>query len=578
MTTWVLDDILKPDDHVRLVNGLKGLVDEFKGYREKLGPGLNQEEFMGILRKQERISEAACRLASYAGLSLSEDTTDGKRISHQASISQICAEVDNDVMFFGLWFRDLSDEEASKYMEQAGPYRYMLERIRAFRKHILTEKEEKVINLKDLTGSEALTRLYDVMTGRFRFEFQGKTLTYEEIGKYKTDPDRKKRKESYESILSVYSEEEDVLSEIFRDLILDTRNEELRLRNFRSVMEASNLGNDIPDEVSETLLDVVRKERGVFQDYFRLKAKVCRIEGMDRYDVYAPYARDERAYPFEECKGTVLAVCRGFDETFYNMAKRIFDERHIHSEVGGNKQHGGYCASVVKGMTPYIMLNHRGKLEDLYSMMHEVGHAVHALRAAGQTEFTYRAPLPLAETASIFSEMLLSKHLLKDASGREKTAILVRMLDNQYATILRQAYFVAFEKDAHEAVSEGAGADLLNSLYLESLKEQFGPSVAVPDMFKHEWKTIQHMFYHPFYCLSYAFGNLLVLALYQRFIEEGMEFVPMYMRILGQGGSDSPKNILYATGIDITERSFWESGFEAIKDEMRMLERNVTTG
>jgi oligoendopeptidase F len=569
--TWNLNDICKPDEQGRLVKELKCQAESFKRYRRILQSRCSVSDFMRILRKEEQLSILAGRLSARAGLMLAEDTSDSKRIGQEAEMSRICAEASNDTLFFGLWFRDLTDPEASKYIEAAGAYRYPLERIRAFREHTLSEKEERVINIKELTGSDALTRLYDLATGRFRFRLAGRSLNFEEASKYKSDRRRRLRKAAYDATLCRYGSEGPLLGEIYRSLVNDCRQEDVGLRGFHSTFRAVNLGNDLPDQIVDDLLGSVANNRRVFQRYFRLKAKLCGIRRMDRYDIYAPYRQTRKRFTYRDSVKTVLETYREFDESMYLAARQIFDKRHIHVAAGGNKQSGAFCHSAVMGTTPYILLNHKDKLEDVFTLMHEVGHGIHNILAAGQTELTYRACLPLAETASLFGEMLLSQRMLTQASDDVKTSLLVRLLDAQYASICRQAYFVIFERSAHDMIAQGATVEDLDKLYLGNLRQQFGKSVSVPDVFRHEWKSIPHIFHSPYYCYSYSFGSLLVLALYRSFLQEGDGFKPRYLRILSQGGSNDPSSILAEAGIDLRKKAFWQGGFDQISLELKSL-------
>ncbi|MFH1054583.1 MAG: M3 family oligoendopeptidase [Candidatus Altiarchaeota archaeon] len=575
MVSWVLDDIYKPGERERLVGELRGRVEDFKAYRSKLGDCLSTEEFLHILKEDEELTKVASRLSAYAGLLSSEDTSDSKRLSHEARISQFCAEAGNETMFFGLWFRDLSDEKAGEYIRASGPYHYMLERVRAFRRHTLRENEERIINLKDLTGSEALTRLYDLITNRFTFKVEGRMVSFDEAARLKMSPKRSLRLSAHNAVLEKYACEEAVLGEIYCNVIRDWANENVRLRNFTTPIAPVNLGNDLPDKVVEAMLKAIKDNRKIFHRYFRVKAKACGLGKLDRYDIYIPYHKKERKYSFIECKKILLSTYKSFDESVYLMGRRMFDEKHVHSELRKNKQRGAFCSSVNKGFTPYIMLNHVGRLDDLYAMMHEFGHGVHSIAAGGQTELTYQAGLPLAETASIFSEMLLTERLLEELPGEEKPAILLRMLDSQYGSILRQAYFTLFELEAHRMVGEGASADSLDAFYLKSLKEQFGRIVEVPEIFQEEWKCIQHIYHSPFYCYCYAFGNLLVLALYGMYKKEGRDFTPKYLKILSYGGSESPTKILEEAGVDFNKPGFWKQGLASIQQEIKRLEKII---
>jgi oligoendopeptidase F len=211
------------------------------------------------------------------------------------------------------------------------------------------------------------------------------------------------------------------------------------------------------------------------------------------------------------------------------------------------------------------LLNYTGKARDVATMAHELGHAIHALTAADHSILTFHSTLPLAETASVFSEQLLTDRLLReepDASVRRD--LLVRALDDAYATVTRQAYFVLFERQAHEMIAQGITADALSAAYMENLAEQFGDAVSLSDEFKWEWISIPHIYRTPFYCYAYSFGQLLVLSLYQRYQQEGPAFVPTYLRILAHGGSKSPDDILTEAGIDMTSADFWQGGFDVI--------------
>ena len=208
-------------------------------------------------------------------------------------------------------------------------------------------------------------------------------------------------------------------------------------------------------------------------------------------------------------------------------------------------------------------------------MMHELGHAIHGRAARKQTQFTFHSALPMAELASIFGETLLEKKIMKQATPKEKKSLLIQSLDNKYASIIRQAYFVIFEQKAHKEIANGATIQQLNSLYLENLKKQFGNSIEIPQIFQHEWKYIPHIYYSPFYCYAYAFGNLLGLSLYSMYKKQGKEFIDKYIKILSMGGSDSPQNILNILNIDISDPKFWQGGFDLIDKELQELKKLI---
>lgn len=570
MAVWNLDHIYSFDDTDKLFSELRSKVGEFENLRPELD-SFSPEQFMAALKRKEGIVVLMNKLAGRAELWLSENTSDPARTAHRQRVNDVVTECENRIVFFDLWFIGLPDEKAQELIDASGKYHYVLEKKRAFKPFSLKEREEQIINFKDISGSDALTKLYDMITNRFRFEWEGKLISQEELRPFFMSPGREERKRAYELCHSKYGENQEVLAELYIDRVNDWRNENMRVRGFSSPISVRNLGNDIPDAAVDALLNVIRKNVGLFQEYFSLKKKVLGLK--DRFDLYAPYSSKVKEYPYDASKELVLDTYQKFDSKAHDLAKKIFDDQHVHSDIVENKRSGAFCFTVLKDVTPYIMLNHVNRLNDVFTMMHEFGHGIHGLLGRDQTQFTFHSALPMAETASVFGEMLLAQRLLRESGDEEKIAVLMKLLDGQYATIVRQAYFIMFEIAAHERIAEGATVHELNRLYLDNLKEQFGDVLPPSDVFQHEWKYIPHIYHTPFYCYAYAFGNLLVLALYKMYEEQGQDFVPKYMKILGYGGSESPAKILQEVGIDITKEEFWQQGFDIIKEEVEELRK-----
>lgn len=572
MVVWNLEDIYKFKDTDKLIHDLGKRVEDFKKIRSKLNKDISVKEFMSIIKKKEEIAVLMHKLSAYASLQLSENTSDSKRIAHETKIAKICTEFGNEMIFFGLWFKNLSDNDAKKYIANSGKYKYYLEVSRLFKPYMLKENEEKIINLKDLTGSDTVSSIYEIITNNFTFNWKNKKVSRDELMSHIFSKKRSERKKAYDLLFKRYEKEEIVLGEIYNSIVNDWKNENMTIRGFKSQIGVRNLLNEVPDESVTALLNVVKRNSEVFREYFKLKGKILGIN-MDRYDIYASFNEKKNKYSYDTCKKITLESYKEFSEEMYLCAKKIFDEKHVHSELLKNKRSGAFCAGIDKDITPYILLNHTGKLEDVYTLMHETGHAIHNILSKNNTNFTYYPSLTLAETASVFGELILSKKLLKDASIDDKKRILLKTLDGYYATIIRQTYFTLFEIKAHELISKGATVDEINNVYLENLNEQFKGAIKVPEIFKHEWKNIPHIYFSPFYCYSYAFGNLLVLSLYKRYEKEGEKFVEKYLKILSYGGAKAPKDILKDVGIDITLESFWEEGFDLIKEDIKELKK-----
>jgi oligoendopeptidase F len=364
----------------------------------------------------------------------------------------------------------------------------------------------------------------------------------------------------------VFGEQSAVLAQIYNHIVRDWSSENVTLRGHDSPIAVRNLANDIPTPVVDTLLQVSRENVGLFQRYFRWKAGVLGVEKLRRYDIYAPVSESEKTYPFDESAALVLDTFERFSPHMAAHARRVFVDRHLDSEVRKGKDSGAFCYGVLPDLSPWVLLNYTGKARDVATMAHELGHAVHASMAAeAHSILTFHSTLPLAETASVFSEQLLTDRLLaEEPDVGVRRDLLVHALDDAYATVTRQAFFVLFERRAHEMIANGATVDELSAAHMENLGEQFGEAVTLSDEFKWEWISIPHIYRTPFYCYAYSFGQLLVLSLYQRYREQGNAFVPTYLQILAHGGSKSPEYILSEAGIDMASPAFWQGGFDVI--------------
>jgi oligoendopeptidase F len=470
----------------------------------------------------------------------------------------------------------LPSAAAKRLMAASGKYRYFLEEMLHFKPHTLAESEEQIINLKNITGAQALGTLYQAITNRYQFELavagETRKLTRGELMIHTRSTDPNLRAAAYQSLYRVYSADGPILGQIYAALVRDWHNENNLLRNFRSPIAARNLANDLPDGVVQVLLEVCRRNAPVFQRYFRLKARQLGVPRLRRYDIYAAVAGSEKQYSFAQAWETVRASFAAFDPGIAALAERVLREGHVDSEVRPGKRDGAFCLSAVPELTPWVLTNFQGRGYDLATLAHELGHAVHSLLAAGNPVFTFQPSLPLAETASTFAEMLLVDRLLADERDEAvRRDLLFRQMDDAYATIGRQAFFALFEVAAHECVHKGGSSEDLCALYRENLSQQFGDSLEVSGDFQWEWAAIPHIFEMPFYVYAYAFGQLLVLALYSQYQRDGADFIPRYKRILSAGGSDSPARILKRAGIRVEREEFWQGGFDLLSRRIDQL-------
>ncbi|MDH3943859.1 MAG: M3 family oligoendopeptidase [Anaerolineae bacterium] len=578
---WSLGDLFPGHDTPEMQSALEELekrVAKFEARRDQLNVGMDFEDFMDTLTEMEANTRKASRIGQFAGLWFSEDTQNQDAQAFQARIQQIMATLQNRTLFFSLWWKELDDEQAERLMKDSGEFQYWLEEMRHYKPYTLSEPEEQLINIKDVTGISALQRLYSSITNRYVYmvEVDGevKELTRGELMDlvYRPDPDL--RAAAYQELYRVYGEDGPILGQMYQTVVQDWRNEGVDLRGYSNPISIRNMANDIPDEVIDTLLDVAENNAGLFQRFFKLKTKLLGLKKLRRYDIYAPVTTSSKKYSYDEAVKMVQEAFVGFDPKIAELAQRVYDDEHIDSEVRKGKRGGAFCSSGDPALTPWVLVNYNGSARDVSTLAHELGHAIHAMLAEHHNVFSFHSTLPLAETASTFAEMVLIDHMLANEESEEvRRDILFYQVDDNYATIMRQIFFALFEREAHEMVKDGASVDQMSDAYMKNLEKQFGDAVEVADEFRWEWVSIPHIYQVPFYVYAYAFGQLLVLALYQQYKAEGEAFIPRYFELLSTGGSKSPDEILKKAGVDMREANFWQGGFDVLEGMIAELEK-----
>jgi len=581
--SWSLSELLPDTREETLAERFAALERSVAGFerrRDELQAEIAPARVLEILREYESIVEVAWLLSGYASLAFSADTQSRAALALRTRVEEHLIALFNRVLFFTLWWRSLSEEAAERLLPSRAKHpdeRHYLAELRRFAPFTLDERSEQLINVKDANGVNALLTLYSMLTNRleFRLEVAGEvhTLTRDELVRYAYDADPEVRAAAYRELYRVFAGEATVLGQLYVHRVRDWRAENVELRGMREPITARNLANDVPDEAVDVLLEVCRDQRDLFQRYFRLKARWLGVERLRRYDLYAPVGGSDREIPYGEAVRLVLDTFGDFHPRFAELAERVFAEDHVDAVVRKGKRGGAMCSTVLPHLTPWVLVNYTGRLRDVATLAHELGHAVHSMMAAGHSVLTQQASLPLAETASVFGEILVTERLLeREADPLARRELLVKQVDDIYATVLRQSYFVHFERAAHEAARAGRSTDELETLYLETLGEQFGEAVELFDDFRYEWLSIPHIYHTPFYCYAYSFGQLLVLALYRRYQREGEAFKPAYLRLLTHGGAARPEEILSEAGIDMRDAEFWRGGFRVVEEMIEELE------
>lgn len=573
---WDTSSLYSSPDAAELERDLTDAGAVAKVFREKyLGKvaALDPEGLLRALREYETLQEQIVKPQLYAQLLFSSDSSNDR----YKILSQRAAEFGNqmtrELLFFDLEIMETPDESFEILNKEEGlaTYRHYMASMRKFRPHTLPEREERLLKQKDLTGAEAFSRLFDELSASFSYtlDLEGKERTYtgEELLGFLHHPDAALREQAFTAFLQRHAEHGIVFSSIFNNIALDHA-QELELRGYGAPMDPTNIGNELSSVIVERLMTVSEDNYHLARDYFRLKARLLKVDRLKNCDVYAPITASGRRYTFEEAKELVLDAYGAFNPDYRPLIEGFFAERRIDVLPRPGKGGGAYCMGMTPSLPPYLLLNFTGNLRDVATLAHELGHGLHYLLAQKQTMLNYHAPLPLAETASVFGEMLLTRLLMERESDPElKIALLCAEIEDIIATTFRQNVLTRFETQLHLKRQEGllTEPDICRLWWGENEK-LYGDSVEMIKPYEWGWSYISHFIHARFYCYSYTFAELLVLALYRTYVSDGAAFIPAYEAILASGGSQSPADTVRPAGIDLGDPGFWQRGYDVLSE------------
>lgn len=570
MAQWDFSMLLDPskgfEEHL---GDLREAAGRFERWRAKLD-GISSEEFSSLLAEYRSLVGLLHRITSYAEMRADVDASSALCRAQLALAREAAADASNRIRFFTHWWKDADDATVSGLEPVLGPDRYVFTHMRSLRRHSLPEEQERIITLKNTTGSAALNALHDLITSRMLFPLDGRMVTDEEVRSLFSSADRARRRMAYDAFHEVRARERDVLAEIYRNIVLDWEHGR-ELRGYDSAIGIRNKGNDLPDGVVAVHLAICRASAPLWQRFFRIKERLLG-HPLTRYDLYAPLPEGERTYAYGEAVALTLDAFGRFSPGLRAAAEEIYSGGYVDAFPRQHKRSGAYCASITPALPPFLLYNFTGKLSDVRTIAHETGHAVHAQLGRGHTVLSWGHSLPIAETASVFGELLLSDLLAAQADPGTRRALLVQKLNELYGTIARQSFFTIFEIRAHELIAKGATVDQISDAYMALLREQLG-DMEIPAQFAEEWLAIPHFFHAPFYCYAYSFGNLLALALHEQYRKEGDAFVPKYEAFLAAAETMSPMDLCAMVGADVTQESFWRGGLAVVERMIDELER-----
>jgi oligoendopeptidase F len=583
---WNLDDIFELKDFEKLCVEARHKISMLDKYFAAMSPKMSSEDFLQFTKFHEECLELLHRLGSRPALMESTDQKDSLAIKLKNQVKDLELYFSEKIQPISLWLKGkeiagkeaLDDENAKRLFAANEDLYYVYSYSRLMGKYSLDEKSENILTAKDANGTRVITDLRDMIETELVFDFKpkdGKARQIKnsaELSSYTYSINPAEREAAFRARFEQYEKNIDKFFVAYQAIVKDWAYE-TKLRGFKSPISMRNVANHIDDKVIDTLIKVCSDNVGAFQNYFRFKAKELGVKKLSRFDLYAPIGESTETYKYSDAIKMVDDAFRGFSPIFADNAKRIISEKHIDSHPGDSKRGGAFCMTVSPSIDPYVLLNFAGKMRDVSTLAHELGHGVHSLYANSHSISAQHANLPLAETASTFGEMILFEKLLSEAkTNQEKKILLSDKLADSYATICRQNFIVKFEISAHDAIQKGVEQKDLSKLWLDNLKEQFGDSVQVDDLFQYEWSYIPHIIHTPFYCYAYNFGELLSMALYARYKQEGESCVPAIEYILKAGGAQDPKLVLQEVGIDMGSADFWQGSFELINKWQNELE------
>lgn len=581
---WDLKDLYSSIDCPEIKRDLSAVAagstrfeNHYKGKLEEMTPA----EFGKSIQEYEKLNEIVGKMGTYASLLHSTNMNDAAITGFYQGIEEKSNEVAGKMLFYTLEINNLSDEKFNEKLsdEVSAKYAPWLKNIREGRNHQLPENLEKMLLDKSMSSSTAWSRLFDETMSNLRFNVGGKMLTEPEATAKMSDPDSAVRHEAGAEIDRVMKQNMPVFSLITNTLAKDKQIED-EWRGFKRPISARNIENQVEDEVVDALVDsVVDSHKDISHRYYEMKAGWLGVDKLEYWDRNAPVpGLPEKKYTWEEAKEIVLEAYNEFSPEMAKIGQKFFDNNWIDVGPKEGKEGGAYAHPAVTSVHPYLMLNFMGKTNDVMTLAHELGHGVHQYLAREQGQLMSDTPITLAETASIFGEMMTFKHMLKkEKDPMQRFAMLAEKTGSMINSSIRQVAFHRFETEVHTTRREKGelSPEQLNGIWTKTQNDALGPAVVNDERSSSTWASIPHLIHTPFYVYGYAFGDCLVNSLYKVYEEGKVEDFPKkYMEMLSKGGSERHKTMLAPFGLDASKPDFWKKGLNVVKgfvDELEVL-------
>jgi oligoendopeptidase F len=588
LPTWKLSDLYPSAESSEYKGALEKAATDAKAFEAKwkgkleAAATLSGDQGLGAaLKEYEALDDLLGRIGSFAGLTYFSDTSSPANGKIYGDAQSKLTEMSSNLLFFALELNRIEDATIDAAIANdplTGHYKPWLVDLRKDKPHQLDDSLEQLFLEKSMTSAAAFNRLFDETMSELRFDVDGKSLALEETLNLLQEPDTETRKKAAQALSATFKDNLRVFTLITNTLAKDKEISD-RWRKFEDIADSRHLANRVEREVVDALAKAVTQAYPrLSHRYYKMKAKWLGMEQMNYWDRNAPLPDTSNAViPWNEAKDMVLSAYGDFAPEMADIARRFFDEEWIDAPARPGKAPGAFAHPTVPSAHPYVLVNYLGKPRDVMTLAHELGHGVHQVLAGGQGALMCATPLTLAETASVFGEMLTFRKLLDGTKDkRERKALLARKVEDMINTVVRQIAFYEFERKVHTARKDGElTADQIGELWLSVQRTSLGPAIKISEGYENWWTYVPHFIHSPFYVYAYAFGDCLVNSLYAVYQNADSGFQDKYFELLKAGGTKHHSELLKPFGLDATDPSFWNKGLSTIEgliDELEALD------
>lgn len=575
---WNLADLYSGYDDQRIESDIAFCKKEAAAVNAEYGGRVERlaaEELHGLVARLESLETRMGKLFTFAFLHFATATHDQQVGAFLQRMREIGSSIGKDTVFFELEWNKIGAERVDTILQDnvLAHYRHYLENMRKYGPHQLSQVEEKLLLEWSPVGRGSWTNLFEKIMGHMKFG--EKMRTEEEVLADLYKADREVRKQAALDLTAGLQSQLHILTHVFNTLLADKMISD-RLRKYPGWISAMNLGNELEEKTVKVLINAVTARYDIPQRYYRVKQKMLGIDKLLDYDRYAPVPHlPDRMIGWSEGKKMVLDAFAQFSPRMAEIAGYFFDKKWIHAPMQDGKRGGAFAHPCVPEVHPYVLVNYTGNLRDVSTVAHELGHGVHQYLAAAQGYYNSNSTLVLSETASVFAELLVFNSQLELLDREEeRKAFICQKLESIFATVFRQISMNRFEDKVHNARRDHGElkTEEVTTMWLQTQDEMFGDSVSLSENYGIWWSYIPHFLHTPGYVYSYAFGELLVLALYGLYKKEGASFVPQYLDLLAAGGSQTPYELVQPFGVDLDDPQFWNNGLQIIDDMLKLVE------